>query len=114
MPRVTAISFLLLAAALEAGGDALIRGALHRDSGGMRLALFAGGAAILFAYGVTVNAPPWDFGRLLGAYVVCFFVTAQIISWLAFDQPPSSATLIGGLLIIAGGVIVFLGRSNVI
>jgi small multidrug resistance family-3 protein len=52
-----------------------------------------------------VNKPDWDFGRLLGIYVVFFFVVAQIISWLAFNQPPSRAVLLGGAFIVIGGVI---------
>jgi hypothetical protein len=35
--------------------------------------MVAAAAIILFAYGLTVNAPPWDFGKLLGLYVVISF-----------------------------------------
>ena len=52
-----------------------------------------------------MNAPEWDFGRLLGIYVVFFFVIAQAISWLVFHQPPTQTTWIGGALIVAGGVV---------
>jgi hypothetical protein len=71
-----------------------------------RAALFAVPGVVLFAYGWTVNAPPWDFGKLLGVYVVFFFVIAQLISWLAFKHTPSFAVLVGGALIIAGGVVI--------
>jgi hypothetical protein len=77
MSRSTAIVILLLAASLEAGGDAIIRVGLHTNSTWHRYVLFPAAAAILFAYGWTVNAPPWDFGKLLGLYVVFFFVIAQ-------------------------------------
>jgi hypothetical protein len=60
----------------------------------------------LFAYGWTVNSPPWDFGKLLGLYVVFFFLTAQTISWLAFKQIPSLAVLVGGPFIVTGGIII--------
>ena len=33
-------------------------------------------AVVLFTYGLTVNAPPWNFGKLLGLYVVFFFIIA--------------------------------------
>ena len=46
----------------------------------------------------------WEFGRLLGVYVVFFFVLAQLISWAIFHQRPSIAVLIGGSFIIVGGV----------
>ena len=99
--------FLLFAAAvLEAGGDATVRMGLHASSNLVKAALFAAGGIVLFAYGYVVNAPPWDFGRLLGVYVVFFFVVAQLISWLVFHQRPSTAVLIGGAFIIAGGIII--------
>ena len=109
MSRTTAVAVLFLAAVLEAGGDALVRHGLQASSTTLRLALFALGAVVLLSYGYVVNRPPWDFGKLLGVYVVCFFVVAQAISWLVFDQRPSGVTLLGGAFIIAGGVIISLG-----
>ncbi|MDE3103742.1 MAG: hypothetical protein KGK08_01085 [Acidobacteriota bacterium] len=106
MSRTTAILVLALAAALEAGGDALMRNGLHAHSQAARVALFAVAALVLFGYGWTVNAPPWDFGKLLGLYVVFFFVIAQLLSWLVFKQPPSGMVLLGGAFIVVGGVII--------
>ena len=97
---------LLLAALLEAGGDAIVRLGLHASTALARGTMFLIGAVVLFCYGYVVNAPPWDFGRLLGVYVVFFFVVAQIISWLVFQQRPSNMVLIGGGFIIAGGIII--------
>jgi len=91
---------------LEAAGDAVIRAGLHTPNSAMRWLLMAAGAAMLFAYGYTVNAPAWDFGRLLGIYIVLLFLVAQIVSWLAFGQRPGTALLIGGALIVAGGVVI--------
>jgi drug/metabolite transporter superfamily protein YnfA len=110
LSRTAAIFVLILAAGLEAGGDAMVRVGLHSNSMWHRAALFAIGALVLFAYGWTVNAPPWDFGRLLGLYVVFFFVIAQVISWLAFKQRPSLALLVGGCLIVAGGAVIAVGK----
>ena len=62
------------------------------------------GAAVLFSYGITVNAPPWDFGRLLGVYVTLFFLVAQAINWFGFGLQPTLPIIIGGTLIIAGGL----------
>jgi small multidrug resistance family-3 protein len=102
----TATLLVLLAAAiLEAGGDALVRSGLHAPALPTRVALMAAGGLVLFLYGYVVNTPPWDFGRLLGIYVVFFFVVAQLISWWGFGQPPSRAVLAGGAFVIAGGVI---------
>jgi|SRR5580700_7937333 drug/metabolite transporter superfamily protein YnfA len=99
---------LLFAALLEAGGDALVRAGLHTTAIGPRFFFFVAGAAVLFLYGRTVNSPPWDFGRLLGLYVVFFFVIAQLISWLVFHQKPSAAVIVGGLFIAVGGIIISL------
>jgi small multidrug resistance family-3 protein len=100
---------LLVAALLEAGGDALVRTGLGAPTAMTRAMYFTIGALVLFAYGYVVNAPAWDFGRLLGVYVVFFFVVAQLISWLVFHKPPSRTMLIGGGFIVAGGAIISYG-----
>jgi drug/metabolite transporter superfamily protein YnfA len=105
MSHATALLVLFLAAILEAGGDALVRSGLRAPTYPIRLALFALGALVLFSYGYVVNTPAWDFGRLLGIYVVFFFVVAQMISWLVFSQPPSAGVLLGGAFVVIGGVI---------
>ena len=97
---------LLVAAGLEAGGDALVRLGLHGASLSARIAFLATGAIVLFAYGVTVNLPPWDFGRLLGVYVALFFLVAQVINWLVFGTAPGPRILVGGLLIIGGAMVI--------
>ena len=98
--------WLAAAALLEAGGDALVRTGLIQQSTPTRAAWMAAGALVLFAYGTAVNAPGWDFGRLLGAYVAVFFVTAQLINAAIFRQAPSSPVLCGGVLIVAGGLLI--------
>jgi small multidrug resistance family-3 protein len=99
---------LFLAAILEAGGDAIVRSGIHAATA-RKLPLFAAGAVILFGYGYAVNAPPWDFGRLLGVYVVFFFLVAQAIAWIAFHQKPGPAILLGGTFIVIGGAIISYG-----
>ena len=105
MSKAVQLGILLLAAIFEAGGDAILRKALHLPTGLARILAFAAGAVVLFLYGLTVNAPSWDFGRLLGIYVVFFFVIAQVLSWAVFNQPPTPATWLGGALIVAGGAV---------
>ncbi len=103
-----AMLILLAAACLEAGGDALMRFGLRSPTPARMALFFLLGGMVLALYGYTVNAPPWDFGRLLGVYVAFFFVVAQLISWLAFGQKPSPMVILGGALIVAGGCIVSL------
>jgi drug/metabolite transporter superfamily protein YnfA len=99
-----ALLLLTLAAVLESGGDALVRKGLL--AGGMPRGLwFIAGAVVLFIYGVVVNLPNWDFGRMLGVYVALFFVVAQVISYFVFHQPPTTPVLVGGAFILAGGLI---------
>jgi len=96
----------MLAASLEAYGDSSFQTALYRSSGLSRTIAVLGGIASLAAYGLVVNAPRWDFGKLLGLYVVVFFVLAQIVARLRFGQVPTLPIYLGGSLIVAGGVII--------
>jgi small multidrug resistance family-3 protein len=105
MSRTLSLFVLLFAAVLEAGGDALVRSSMHASTTTARLALLLFGAIVLCAYGYAVNRPPWDFGRLIGVYVVFFFLVAQAIAWLAFNQRPTGPIMVGGAFVVAGGVI---------
>src|ERR1700691_1264348 len=98
MSRSTAILVLFLAALLEAGGDAVIRAGLHKALFWQRASLFAAAAVVLFAYGWTVNAPPWDFGKLLGIYVVFFFIFAHLMAGLQAGPPSDSSNRWGAHL----------------
>jgi len=105
MNTSAAILLLLFAAVLEAGGDALIRLGLHGGTPLVRTVWMLAGGLVLFAYGYAVNAPGWDFGRLLGIYVAFFFVVAQLVSWLVFHQRPGLPVVVGGGFIVTGGII---------
>src|SRR5439155_9403549 len=92
---ITTLLVLLSAALLEAGGDAVVRLGLRASTTFVRASLFLIGGLVLFTYGYVVNAPQWDFGRLLGVYVVFFFLVAQFISWLVFDQQQAGGVIFG-------------------
>jgi small multidrug resistance family-3 protein len=109
-PLITLV-VLAAAATLEAGGDALARTGLHAHAGFLRVGFFVAAAVVLFTYGVVVNLPPWDFGKLLGVYVTLFFVVAQIINFFAFGQAPTLPILAGGALIVAGGLLMTFWRA---
>jgi len=97
--------YLALAAVLEVSGDFLMRWGL----GGRRWGLVAG-AFLLAGYGLLVNQPSWGFGRTLGLYIAVFFVASQIIAAVTTGERPSSSLWLGGALIVAGGVVIHLGR----
>ena len=104
MSQTTTVSLLVIAAILEVGGDAIVRAGLHR-SGVTRFAAFLAGGLMLFVYAYAVNSPPWDFGRLLGVYIVLFFIVAQFVSWMVFQTAPTTGLIVGGAFIVAGGAI---------
>jgi drug/metabolite transporter superfamily protein YnfA len=100
-----------MAAALEVGGDAIVRIGLKNHVGTGRPAIIAVGGLILLAYGIFVNVAPADFGRLLGVYVVLFFVVAQLVNLIAFGVRPGAPILVGGALIAAGGAVITLWKA---
>jgi small multidrug resistance family-3 protein len=101
-----AFTVLTLAACLEVFGDACFQSGLYRSSGATRIGWFIAGVALLGFYGLFVNLPQWDFGRLLGVYVAMFFVVAQVVAKLRFGQTPTLPVLVGGALIVGGGLLI--------
>jgi small multidrug resistance family-3 protein len=97
---------LILAAALEVGGDAALRRGLV-DSAWPWLAL---GAATLISYGLVVNLNrSIEFGRLMGLYITVFFVVSQLLSFAFFGERPSLSLIVGGALIVGGGLVIQSG-----
>ena len=99
--------FLVIAAALEAGGDAIVRRGREAGAIGPRIGLFLVGALVLFLYGFVVNRPGWAFGRSLGIYVFFFFVIAQLLSWVVFNEPPGRGAVAGGCAFAIGAALVY-------
>jgi hypothetical protein len=106
-----AFFLLAVAAFLEAFGDSLFQSGLYRSVGAARGLFFVSGAVILALYGFTVNIPHWDFGKLLGVYVVLFFLVAQILAKVRFQQSPTMPIYVGGSLITTGGIIIAFWRT---
>jgi hypothetical protein len=103
---------LLLAATLEVLGDAFFQSGLHRTTGFARILPFIAGAAVLTLYGLMVNVPRWNFGKLLGIYIAFFFLVAQLVAWLRFNEIPTPRILLGGFFIVFGGAIIGWGRIS--
>lgn len=103
--------FLITATALEASGDAMVRLGLRQGSLPLKAVFFVANAALLFGYGVFVNLPAVEFGRIVGFYIATLFVMWQIVNFVVFGALPGTPVLAGGAPIVAGGVIVtFWGR----
>lgn len=101
---------LLIATVLEAGGDAIVRLAIYRHAGVVRIGLFLAGAALLLGYGSFLNLAPLDFGRVVGLYIATLFVVWQVVNAIAFRSFPTMPVLVGGALVIAGGAIISLWK----
>jgi small multidrug resistance family-3 protein len=97
---------LVIAASLEVFGDACFQSGLYRSTGTTRTAWFVAGVAMLGFYGLFVNLPQWDFGKLLGVYVALFFVVAQVVAKVRFQQSPTPAIWVGGGMIVLGGLVI--------
>ena len=105
--NVRTLILLVLAAALEVGGDALIRGGLQRRGA----LLLLSGAATLVIYGFMVNMTKLDFSRLMGIYIVIFFLVAQAVAVLVFREEIELPVMAGGGLVVLGGIIMTVFRG---
>ena len=112
MNNVVVLMILAFSSLLEAGGDALVRVGLHTQGLPQRVAIIVLGGLVLTAYGVVVNTPHWDFGRLLGVYVSLFFLASQVINAVVFRVAPSLPILVGGAMIIGGGLLITFWRAG--
>ena len=106
-----AIGVLAIAAFLESWGDSFFQTAFYRSSGTSRAIAIICGAVVLTLYGSTVNLPRWDFGKLLGVYVVLFFVAAQVLAKIRFGQSPTPPIYAGGALIVLGGAVMAFWKA---
>src|ERR1700737_1166268 len=100
------IVLLLIATTLEVSGDAVVRMAIHSQSGPARAGLVTAGALLLFGYGSFLNLAPLEFGKVVGLYIATLFVVWQVINFIAFRTLPTLPICVGGGLVIAGGAII--------
>jgi drug/metabolite transporter superfamily protein YnfA len=99
---------LVLAATLEIAGVAAMRNGLVRSA---VAPLLVGGSALV-AYGLVVNSNRLtDFGRLMGTYIVVFFLVSQLTSSVVFGERPVPSLVLGGVLIVLGGLVIQLGAE---
>jgi len=112
MQYLVPMIFLVVATTFEVSGDAMVRSAIYNHTGLMRVALLLGGAVLLFGYGTVLNLAPLSFEQVVGLYIATLFTVWQVISFVAFRTIPSTASVVGGALIIAGGLVVTFWRPQ--
>lgn len=105
-----ALSVLALAAFLEVFGDSYFQAGFYDAAGLERVLALLAGVAVLAVYGAVVNVPRWDFGQLLGIYVVLFFVVAQVVNRVRFGHAPTAPVYAGGALIVCGGLVMMFWK----
>ena len=98
--------FILVATILEVSGDALIRTCIYTHTGAARIGFALLGAVLLFGYGFLLNLAPVEFGQVVGLYVATLFVVWQVINYIGFGAKPSLPVIVGGILVVAGGMII--------
>jgi small multidrug resistance family-3 protein len=106
--KALSLAVFVGAALLEVTGDALIRKGL-RGSG---VVAVVAGFVVLGSYGVVVNLLNIDFSRLLGAYVGVFAVVSVIFGSVVFQDVVPVSTWIGLAVVLAGSLIVHVGRGG--
>ena len=102
---------LTIAAYLEVQGDACFQSALYHSSGAKQVGWFVAGAVVLVGYSLFLNSSKIDFGKLLGIYVVLFFLVAQAVAKVQFHQSPSKSIYLGGAFVVVGGLIMTLWKG---
>jgi multidrug transporter EmrE-like cation transporter len=106
MPLI-AWSIFVAAAAMEVGGDAVIRKGL-RGSG---WAFIVVDCLLLAGYGLVVNLVKWDFSRLLGVYVAVFALVSVLASRFLFGEKIPITTWAGVGIIVSGGLLIQFGSE---
>jgi drug/metabolite transporter superfamily protein YnfA len=99
---------MLLAAAFEVGGDALIRKGI--TGGGLFFVVL--GFVVLGSYGVLVNLSGLDFTRMIGAYIGWFTLVSMLFGRFFFGDRGSTATWVGVSLVLVGSLVIQLGTQK--
>jgi small multidrug resistance family-3 protein len=108
MSRAVQMAVMVVAAALEVLGDALIRKGLR----GAGIGIVVLGFIVLGSYGVVVNRLSLDFSRLLGAYVGFFAIVSVLVGRIVFKEQIPPSTWIGLGVVLGGSLIIQLGGSG--
>lgn len=107
---VGAFVVLAVAAYLEVQGDACFQSGLYQSLRYEASRLVRCGNCGSCLLQPVLNSSRIDFGKLLGIYVVLFFLVAQVVAKLQFHQSPSKPIYVGGAFIAIGGLIMTLWK----
>ena len=108
--KIPVLLALVIATTLEVTGDAMIRKGIYEHAGAWRIALFLAGMVLLTGYGTFLNLAPLEFGQVVGLYIATLFVVWQVVTYFSFGTLPTMPILAGGVLIVAGGLVVSFWR----
>jgi small multidrug resistance family-3 protein len=100
------VFFLLIATLLEVSGDAIIRTSIYNHTGIARIGFLLVGALLLLGYGFFLNLAPVEFAQVVGLYIATLFIVWQVINYIAFKTLPTLPVLVGGIFVVAGGLII--------
>jgi hypothetical protein len=92
-------------------GDVCFQSGLYHSSGFRRIGWFLVGALVLVCYSLFLNSSKVDFGKLLGTYVVLFFLVAQVIAKRQFHQSATRSIYVGGAFIVIGCLIMTVWKA---
>ena len=112
LQNIHPIVFLIIATTLEVSGDAIIRKCIYNYTGASRIGFALIGALLLFGYGFLLNLAPVEFGKVVGLYIATLFIVWQVITYITFKTVPTFPVIIGGVLIVAGGLIITFWKPN--
>ncbi len=107
MPVIAWLVFLG-SAALEVGGDAVVRRGLRGSS----LVTILAGGLMLAGYGLLVNTVKWDFSKLLGVYVAVFATVSIACGRFVFGENVPGSTWLGLAIIVLGGFVIQFGQAQ--
>ena len=65
---------------------------------------------LLTGYGTFLTLAPLEFGQVVGLYIATHFVVWQVVTYFSFGTLPTMPILAGGVLIVAGGLVVSFWR----
>jgi small multidrug resistance family-3 protein len=106
LQNIHPLVFMVIATTFEVVGDAMIRNSIYTNTGWARIGLALLGAVLLFGYGFFLNLAPVEFGQVVGIYIATLFVVWQVVNYFTFKTLPTLPIIIGGLFVIAGGLII--------